>query len=529
MRGGIRAALSGRFRRFEADLVTPAYAQNRVLREILGQTARTDYGKNLGVHGAESYVEFARQVPVVEYEEIRSWVDLQAESHRPVLVAEPIVVYEETSGSSGPSKLIPYTPSLLGSFDSMFRLWVYDLLNNGPPLRTGKTFISISPPVRKRRSTPSGVAVGFEDDTLYLSSTIRRVLGSRFLVPSDLGHARSWETFRRALATWLVSESELEIMSIWSPTYLTTLLDWIADNRYLITEDLSRGYMEVDDGQIALRSHPDAITMLNGGDTVDWQRVWPRLRLISCWADGASTGPVERLRYEFPGVWIQPKGLLATEAPLTLPLCHAAAPVPLLGEVFLEFESSRGEILRLHELENGMEYSLIVTQRGGLVRYRMNDHVRCERRVRATPTLRFLGRTHDVTDLVGEKLNERFVREILARLFGERGAFSFLVPVVRTGERPHYACITDARWEPGSAQGRGPELQQSLDQELRRAVQYRTARGLEQLGSVEVLQRPDARDRYTRLFLGRGIRWGDIKCEALVGSPTEAELEALVS
>jgi hypothetical protein len=537
-RQGLKAALAGRFRRFEADLTSPVYAQARVLTEIVAGMARTEYGRSLGIRDSETYGEFARRVPVVEYEELRPWIDRQAASREPVLAPEPVVVYEQTSGSVGPAKLIPYTPSLLRSFDAMVRLWIYDLLRRGPSLDTGRTFVSVSQPVRDARTTRSGVPIGLADDTRYLSPSLRRALRGRFLVPSDLGSLRSWAGYRRALATWLVSESALEVISVWSPTYLTTLLDWISDNRTEITESLSTGIVTANGVQVPVRVRADAGSVLGSGPGVDWLRVWPRLKLLSCWADGASTRFLPRLRNEFPGLWIQPKGLLATEAPLTLPLCHAAAPVPLLGEVFLEFESNAGGIHLLNELEIGREYSLIVTQRGGLLRYRMGDVVRCERRMRATPTLRFLGRTREVADLVGEKLNERFVRESLDRLPAISRAFSFLVPVARSTEAPHYLCVTDGLAETacdrGGESGGGRrtlvrEQERLLDRELQRAVQYGAARGLGQLGGVEILPCRDAKERFTRLYLGRGMRWGDIKCSALVDSVSETEFEALIS
>jgi hypothetical protein len=537
-RQGLRAALAGRFRRFEADLTSPVYAQARVLSEILRGMARTEYGRSLGIRGSESYGEFARRVPVVEYEALRPWIDRQAASPGPILAPEPVVVYEPTSGSAGAAKLIPYTPSLLRSFDAMVRLWIYDLLRRGPSLDTGRTFVSVSQPVRDARSTLSGVPIGLADDTRYLSPALRRVLGGRFLVPSDLGSLGSWAGFRHALATWLVSESALEVISVWSPTYLTTLLDGISENRREIAESLSTGFLTVDGVQVPVRRRADVGSVLGSGPGVDWLRVWPRLKLLSCWTDGASARFLPRLRNELPGVWIQPKGLLATEAPLTLPLCHAAAPVPLLGEVFMEFESNAGDIHLLNELETGREYSLIVTQRGGLLRYRMGDLVRCERRMRATPTLRFLGRTREVADLVGEKLHERFVRDALDRLSETAGAFSFLVPVARPGEAPHYLCVTDGLADAaGDRGGEGSsgrvtivrEQERLLDRELQQAVQYGAARGLGQLGGVEILPCHDAKERFTRLYLGRGMRWGDIKCSALVDSVTETELEALIS
>src|SRR2546422_11494220 len=76
---------------------------------------------------------------------------------------------------------------------------------------------------------------------------------------------------------------------------------------------------------------------------------------------------VEALRHRFPGVLLQGKGLLATEAPITIPLINAPAPVPLVDEVLLELEDQAGRVHPLHEVDDGGVYGVIVTQRGGLL------------------------------------------------------------------------------------------------------------------------------------------------------------------
>ncbi len=522
LRAGVRMILQPPRSRFVRGLADPEGAQGAVLERIVAGLARTEYGRSLGIGGRESYSAFRRRVRPIDYDDLRPWIDRQASSRLPVLVPDPVLMYEETSGSSGPRKLVPYTRSLLSSFDAMFRIWVGDLLARGPGLISGKTFLSISPPVRASRKAPSGVPIGFEDDTQYLSRSMRWLLGSRFRFPTDLAGVRSWELFRRALAAWLVSAEDLEVISVWSPTYLTSLLDWTSDHRVQLLQDLQNGRIEEDGAVVSLPVRSDGLKALQVDGPLDWGRVWPRLKLISCWADGSSRLFLRRLRGEFAGVMIQPKGLLATEAPVTVPMCNAPAPVPLLTEVFLEFESSTGDVIRLHELEEGREYSVIVSQTAGLVRYRLNDQVRCEGRLAGTPCLRFLGRAGDVSDLVGEKLHERFVQEALGRTMSAQGAFAFVVPDTRAGRDPCYVCVTEAPIEPEST------LPGALEEALLTAMQYAAARGLGQLGPVDVVSRSDARDRYTRLFLERGMKWGDIKPKSLLGPLSESELELVL-
>jgi hypothetical protein len=466
-RGAFLAATALSSRRFRAALDSPAEAQERLRRRLTAALARSPYGISLGVRGDESYEEFVRRVPLVTYDELDPWIER--------LSARPPRLYEETSGSSGRAKLIPYPPALLASFGRYAVLWMRDLLARGPRLEPGKTFFSLSPALRDERVTASGAAIGLENDSEYLPPVLRRLLGSRLVLPRGLGQARDPVEYRRLLATALLAERELEVFFVWSPTYLGSLLDFIVADR------------------------------LGGRAPADWREIWPRLKLISCWTDGAAGFYVRRLEREFPGVAIQGKGLLATEAPVTLPLFDAPAPVPFVDEVFLEFIAADGRVLRLHELDADGQYELVLSQRGGLARYRIGDRVRVAGRHRGVPCLRFAGRGTDVSDLVGEKLNERFAAAALERAAGE--GFSFLYPRRELAGPSRYVCVTDAPGRVDAAR---------LDEALQEGFHYRQARLLGQLGPVEVQARADALEAYYAHHAARGVKWGDVKCAALL-------------
>src|SRR5205823_5797707 len=181
--------------------------------------ARTEYGRQYAITGRESYREFRERVPIVDYDDLAPWIERQASRGGPVVTPEPPLVYEQTSGSSGRQKLIPYTRSLLASFNACFVIWAYDLLARGPRFETGRLFLSASPAFRQERATPSGVPLGFDDDSQYLSPTIRRLLGPGFVAPPGLKAVTDPTAYRLALATALVAEARLEIISVWSPSF----------------------------------------------------------------------------------------------------------------------------------------------------------------------------------------------------------------------------------------------------------------------------------------------------------------------
>src|SRR2546430_10407041 len=91
----------------------------------------SDLGRHYAITGRESYQEFRERVPIVDYDELAPWIERQASRGGAVVTAEPPLVYEQTSGSSGRRKLIPYTRCLLASFNPCFVVWAYDLLARG--------------------------------------------------------------------------------------------------------------------------------------------------------------------------------------------------------------------------------------------------------------------------------------------------------------------------------------------------------------------------------------------------------------
>src|SRR5207249_3288149 len=128
---------------------------------------------------------------------------------------------------------------------------------------------------------------------------------------------------------------------------------------------------------------------------------WPRLALISCWADAAAARCLGEVRALFPAVELQPKGLIATEGMVSLPLAGRPAPVLAARCHFFEFEEerARGRCRLAHEVEAGGRYRVVLTTAGGLYRYQLGDVVEVVGFEGQCPLLRFLGKGDRVSDL----------------------------------------------------------------------------------------------------------------------------------
>ncbi|HEY9694639.1 MAG TPA: GH3 auxin-responsive promoter family protein [Oculatellaceae cyanobacterium] len=488
--------------KFYQALANPQAVQKIVQKEIIQRLVKSEYGNYLGIQSINDW----EHIPIVEYEDIQKWIN-SGVSHKSLLTPEPIIFYEKTSGSRSAAKLIPYTKSLRKSFSQMFCVWAYDLIINGTDFSTGKIYFCISPKLGDSATTHQGVNVGLEDDSEYLDGWLRWLINLFIVSPPGINRICAPLIFKDKLAQTLLLEEDLEIISIWNPSFLKVHLDYIQANQQRLAEQL-QNKISTERYQLLLE------------DKINWSKLWSELKLISCWDSVHAKEQANYLRSLFPNVMVQGKGLLATEAPMTIPLIKAQGCVPILNEVFFEFEH-QGNIYHLHQLEKGKAYSIIISQKGGLYRYRIGDRIRVTHYYLETPCLEFLGRTETTSDLVGEKLHEDFVRDILNQLPLEKTFFQSLVPVRIPTD--NYLLLLDQANLPAEI------IAQLLDRELMRSHHYQQARLLGQLSPPQVLISEQIPEIITNYKIRQGMKWGDIKHQLLVTTPIDQELLNLLN
>lgn len=362
---------------------------------------------------------------------------------------EPVERWEPTSGSSGAAKRIPYTRSLRREFGAAISPWIADLFATDPHAFAGEAYWSVSP--------------GAESDEEALGPLERRLVRAVQAVPRSVRLSRDIESFRRETMHHLTRCRTLSLISVWHPSFLDLLI----------------------------------------GDDIDTEATWPRLRVISCWADANAAGPAARLAERFPHATIQPKGLLLTEGVVTIPYgeAHALA----YRSHFFEFRD--GSDIRLAtELDEGKRYQVIITTGGGLYRYDTEDLVEVLGFRGRCPLLRFVGRAAHVSDHFGEKLNEIFVRERMAvALAAIPHDFAMLAC-----DGNAYVLYVESRAEEGALE----RAAAALEVMLRESHHYDHCRLLGQLRPLRVMRVVHAASRYLA-FRAESQVLGTIKIPAL--------------
>lgn len=480
----IASAVPGwvRFRRALAD---PGAAQRRVLEGLLRAGADSSFGREHGLASVRTLEDLQRAVPVRDYDALAPWITRAASGEADVLTSDAIDRFEPSSGSTAARKLLPSTARLRAEMNAAIEPWVVDLYRRRPALAGGPSYWSISPVVRHER-TAGGHPVGFEEDSAYLGGFAKRLVDRAMAVPGGV-RALPLEEFWRATCVSLLACGELRLISVWSPSFLTLLLARCRSGWDELVRDIPL----------------ERKRALERAGPLDTRAIWPRLGLISTWTDAAAAGDLPAVRADFPGVEIQPKGLVATEGFVSLPF-GGGRPFAV-GSHLIEIERDDGSIVGVDTLREGDEGAVILTTGAGLWRYRLGDRIRVEGFVDRTPSVRFLGRQDRVSDLRGEKLNEAFVAGILARL-GLAERFAMLAP---EAEPLRYVLYTDGRVNPAA-----------LEAALAENPHYAWCREVGQLARVEVARvGPGARAAYVDACRRAGQRLGDIK-PAVLGVET---------
>jgi hypothetical protein len=465
----------------------------------LAQNANTAFGKAHAFDKISTYEDFKRRVPLSDYSGLEKWIERIQQGEANVLTREPVTHLIPTSGSTGARKLIPFTAELQHEFNEAIGPWLFDLARQNPGVTNGPAYWSVTPVIQTQTIEKSAVPIGFDTDAEYLGGARRRLADAVMAVPSTVARATSLETFRYQTLLHLLRCRELRLISVWHPSFLTLLLETLPN----IWERLIK---EITSGNTSTKASARRADELHAADPLQPATFWPNLKVISCWGDGAASFALENLHRSFPRALLQPKGLIATEAFMSLPF---RGQYPLaINSHFFEFLDSDGQALPAEALREGEEYEIVVTTAGGLWRYRVGDHVVVTGFTEKTPSLKFIGRSGDTSDLFGEKLSESFVNEAFREVFGcDVPRFALLAPDEQAAGCAYTLYVEGTPQRQWAA---------SLDCVLRRNPQYAYCRDLGQLAPLRLfVVRQNAFETFAKKQTAHGTRLGSIKPRTL--------------
>ena len=464
------------------------------LQKTLLRNQHTLYGTQYHFGDITTIKQYQKNVPLVSYEDIQTYIHRISMAESDILFEGKALAFELTGGSSGGAKLIPYTHESFVDFQQAILPWLHHTLHRYA-INPENVYWAISPTNRIVQKTQGDIPIGVSDEN-YLG-----IRSNHTLVPAWVADLKSMKEWKVASLYWLIVAEQLELISIWSPTFLLVLVEGISVYADELAHLLFVGGTL--DKHTLPANKPAYQRLQTYLQTQDTHALWPNLKLISLWMDGSSKRYADQLQGIFSYVTFQPKGLISTEAVVTT---LDEDDTPLLSENgFYEFMDEHNHVILAEHLTIDQFYEVVITTSGGLYRYKTSDVVQCLGYKNQKPILRFIGRKNKTSDLVGEKLTEAFVSEILHEVSG----FAMLAPQCEHTP-PYYQLIVDKQSELCSA-----TLLKSIEAKLHVNPQYAYARSLNQLAPLKIVPIENPVNLYNDYVIMQGQSIGDIKIPAL--------------
>lgn len=511
----LQLACAPAWRGFFRDIHDTARRQQHLLRSILHANRDTVFGRQHGFRSIRSWRDYHAAVPIQSPVEYQLYARRIGCGEPALLSPEPPAFFGMTSGSGGEVKLIAHPPAGLAAFRLAARIWLADMLQNWPAIRNGRAYLSISPPFSGDPGrSPTGIPIGMTLPSSHFAPWSGYAMQRISVTPAQFDAGQYWvedmHAWRRATACLTAAAGDLTLLSIAGPGFFDVLWRSIRANANGIVAAVYDGFTVPGlPTQPADPARAFELERVLNAESPDPAQLWPRLVLLSCWAHAASYSPALTLARELPKTYMQPKGLWATEAPVSIPLAGQPYPVLAVGCACYEFLDDTDSPWLAHELHEGLCYRVVVTTPGGLYRYDLGDRVRVRGFVQTAPMLEFIGRDGVLGDLAGEKLAESFVAGCLPARIG-------VTLLVASASRHRYLLVLDAdRCDAGMARQQAALTEIALCHHWL----YADRRALGLLDAVAPLRVHAPAEVIDRLFLQQGLRADGGKLLALSPFP----------
>ncbi len=402
--------------------------QQTLLTDLLRLNQSSEFSRRHGLTERTTLTEFRKQIPVSDYELVRSSIEQVASGNHGALLGESnqLQMFAMTSGTTAASKLIPVTTRFLDDYRRGWQTWGIGTYTDHVMLQK-LNIMQISSTHQRTRSadgTPCGNISGL------VAAMQKRTVRSMYTIPAAVAEVDHAEAKRYLILRLALADPWIGMTITANPSTLLQLAESANARADALIRDIRNGGVsEVDlpSGQMQVlkqRLRPNIHRagqlqkILDQFGSLPPRQCWPMLQALGVWSGGSAAAYLPKLKQVYDGIVIRDHGLHASEGRMTLPI-HDATSSGLL-EIqthFFEFlpiaeaDSSTPVVLEAHELQEGAEYFILLTTSSGLYRYNIRDVVRCTGFYGATPLLEFRHKGAHISSITGEKLTESQVVE----------------------------------------------------------------------------------------------------------------------
>lgn len=408
--------------------------QAEFLRSLLKAHQHTEFGQQYQLGEIRTIDDFRQRVPVQPYSGFAAYTERIANGEPNILVADPVIHMNLSSGSTGNRKLIPVTRRSRQTLT-----WAYLVAagfaceaarERGVPL--GKMLFVSS--ARSQGKTAGGISYNFisNSDVQLLGSLYRQAVA----YPYEVFQIADTTARTYACLLFALRQTNLRVIAATFPVLAIQLANFLAQYAEPMIEDLAQGtiapWLTIDspirqqlerqwsaapDRAAELRSH------LHTPGSLTPAQAWPDLSFIITARGGSSNFYFQRFPTLFGQTPVFGGIYSCAETIFGMHRAFNTDSVALaIASGFYEFipedqwHLEQPQTLLPWEVKPGERYRIVFTNYSGFYRYDVGDVVEVDGFMGTTPLLIFRHRQGGVLSSTTEKTNEYHVVQVMQSL-----------------------------------------------------------------------------------------------------------------
>lgn len=414
----------------------PRKATEELLKKIMQDNARTEYGKKYGFENIRTLDDYRKAVPVITYDDIAEDIERMKAGEKNILTSYHFAHMNETSGTVGVKKAVPLTDEQSQVFMKYSNQLVLGILGEslGEDWMHGRSYCTSQ---GNHVRLDSGITLGCASSIMAEIckggiEPYSSMLKSMYTSPPEAMSPYPGTDTVYIHTRFALMDREITGMTSGFITQLCTHFHYIHDNYKMLIEDIETGTINPavelpDDVRQSLLQRitpmPERGAELreafrDGPDYPFIHNVWPKMQYFSCaGGDGFSVYDALFDKLYAGGVLHRVySGITASEGMWSAPVAlDDVSSVIIPDSAVMEFQPVEAEddfsqIKEIDELEVGKTYELIITNLCGFYRYRMSDAVKVVGFWHNTPLVQFMYRVNKTINLACEKTTETALR-----------------------------------------------------------------------------------------------------------------------
>jgi hypothetical protein len=475
--------------------------QKSLFFRLLNENRNTRYGKQFQFEQIKSVEDFREKIPVNTYEELRSWIEEQATSKSEVLLAKPIVMFNQTSGSTAKPKWIPVTQETLDGLKHSQQLSTWLQYEYAPEAFKGHIMGIVSP--AQESISEFGIPVGSASGHFY--KNMPRIVKRKYVLPHSVFEVKDYQVKYYLILLLALQHKDITYIGSANSSTFLQLNNMLKERKNDLINDLqSKSPRSVQDKiseklfeRISYLLTPskeriEEVNQLLQNEESSIKHFWPYLKLLVTWTCGSCGIALQAALKLMPdSIKVADLGYLSSEfrGSVTYNYINQSG-LPTYRDHFFEFvpkeewENGVSNFKLLHQLERDKDYYVFITTPSGLWRYNMNDILRVTGFFNACPLLTFQQKGNGVCNITGEKLYESQVIEAFQSVQWKAMYYQVLADV----EGSRYIGYVEWQSEPSEKQ---EYLSSVMDAKLAALnVEYAEKRSSKRLNSFELKYLP---------------------------------------